>query len=456
MVEVMDDLPRLLALAAPFLLSPTAAGQTVFYGQEPNNSKETATEAFGMVAGDSLATCGDLFSLFRVRTAALSPGIYRHVLVESTTVEPARVRILGCDADVDDVVQGSLAVLASSEDVPTGANLVAWYGFGKAEELYVDLADVGGCQALTHATLQTTPVQPLDMGALPGPAGVHLGWTTVRADGRGGQLDTEVHIFDAEFNAIPGGWSDDRLGPRGPAVAYANLAPGTYYAAIADTGLSSHLPPTAAEWAVPAQVTDFAGPLVAGSHAAQLDFDVTVERLGTGMNLQATVTKTQPFSAVWVRFTIGSGQSTSSFCPGDGTIAVCPCGNDSPHGAAMGCSNSTGRGATMLYEPYVSSWQFQLTIEDLPPNASTLGFVADATSTARPVHGGLLCLGSGSVRLALTSANDDGTAVLRDNVFGVGSFMLGQTLYAQAVYRDPNGPGGCLANVSSGIAFPLL
>lgn len=121
----------------------------------------------------------------------------------------------------------------------------------------------------------------------------------------------------------------------------------------------------------------------------------------------------------------------------------------------MGCANSTGRGATVLYRYHTVTEPVQFTIEDLPPNAGTLMFVGAATQTAEPTFGGLLCLAGGSVRLAPTVANDDGTAVVRVDLLPLGGFMVGQTLHAQAAYRDVNAPSGCHVGLSSGISFTL-
>ena len=244
------SLPHLtLALC---LLGTVAPAQIHVVGVEPNETKETATDAFDLAAGDSiyLPCISSPFNYFRVRTASLPMGVYRHVLRDSWQWG-GRIRIMGSDALIDDVLQGSIAELATSSDLPSvpwgEEKHVAWYGFGKAEEVYVDLAPSGGCRYGTAAILSTTPVTVLDIGALPASTPPFQG-VAISARGASTTLvDTELHVFDAEFNAVPGGWNDDRWSPNDESgIEDLRLPPGTYYVAVADKGLATHLPPTAA------------------------------------------------------------------------------------------------------------------------------------------------------------------------------------------------------------------
>ena len=94
-----------------------------------------------------------------------------------------------------------------------------------------------------------------------------------------------------------------------------------------------------------------------------------------------------------------------------------------------------------------------LHLENLPVNAPALVFVSPGTTAPVEVGGGLFCLGSGAIRQPIVSARLDGMALLEVDVFAFPLSMQGQTVYAQAIYRDAG--TACGLNASSGTSFLL-
>ncbi|MEM9800611.1 MAG: hypothetical protein AAGA20_09810, partial [Planctomycetota bacterium] len=217
-------LPVVLALVA----LPSTFAQTTFFGVQPNETKGDATPAFDMVSGDMLrkdAGCPPLFDaeIFRVRTAPLAPGIYRHRIVPVMTVNGNFPRILGrsqFDATID---VDSTVVVQEGVDDTTPQRFVQWYGFGGAEEVYVDLDNTQLCRTSIISELETTPVNPIPVpGVLP--AGAIL---TVSPTANSPTTDVDLWLYDADFDAIPE--ASRRLPFFGLPELRVPVTAGTYY-----------------------------------------------------------------------------------------------------------------------------------------------------------------------------------------------------------------------------------
>lgn len=442
------------AVAAPL-------AQATFYDLEPNDTKAEAVLAVGLVPGDQIVL-GNHFGfydpdVFQVQPAALPAGIYRHTLRDDVAVEPTRFRALGLDGVLDEVLPDSLSILSDSSDGDPAAPMVAWYGFGKSEELYVELYTSGYVRNGDAASIvfESEQVVPEDIGTLDPYAGTFF----LQANGTGMEADTELFVFDAEYNLVPSGWADDQAGFNSAATARPTLTPGRYYVAVSTKGLSSHRPPSheapsGTEFALPSGVTDFKGPLVAANFAGSTTVLLTV---GTGFGsgaLNAPLTIPSSQSAAWATFTVGPNQETFSFCPGDGTAGPCPCGNESPVGARVGCLHSEGRGASMISNRTLLG-RVRLGLESLPRNAGAAVFVSMGTQAPAASLGGLSCLAAPAVRLPVVFADGIGSAEVIEELVGTSGYLSGMTVFSQAAYRDPNAAAGCQVNFTSGVAFRL-
>ena len=451
-------LPTLLTLLASASLSHA---QTVYLGVEPNENKFQATPAPNMVAGDSIETddCGSFTTnVFRVGTAPAPPAIYQHRLRSSlSTFGYFDVEIQGRDGINDLALPQSVEILARSFDVdPTLSEpFVGWYGFGKSEELFADLTGGFACRATGIAELATTEITPTVLAPIPAALSpvtrVNM-WTT-------GTVDTEIQIFDSEFNALYANGIDDTAPGSTQASFSLQLIPGRYFVAVSDHEVATHLPPSTllGEFKNPAALMDFRGGIMNGSAAFPRTFEFNVQDNASGSVESLMLTKTEPFQILWFQLDVGSGQASASFCAGDGTLAPCPaCSSDAPLGAGTGCRNSTGRGANLTFfiAPNFSGNIARLNLEGLPAGAASLVFIAPATASPVPIGGGLFCIGSGAFRQPVVAARLDGMAVQAVDTTVFPASMFGQTVYAQGLYRDVGSP--CGLNVSSGISFVLF
>jgi hypothetical protein len=450
-----------LAIALPATALPGPSAQSSFLEVEPNNSKEAANLATGLVPGDEILLEPSFFGfdpdIFRVQPAALSPGIYRHTLRDQGSAGPTRFRALGLDGVIGEVLPDSTAVLSDSLDGDPVNTTVAWYGFGKSEELYTELYATGFTRSgiAARVVFETEEVVPTDIGSIEPWEGLYQ----VRVNGTGAEGDTEVFVFDSEYNLIPFGWNDDAGSFNGAAIADVTLTPGRYYVAVSTKGLSSHTPPGtqdifSAEFAVPSGVTDFKGPLVAGNFAGSTTALLTIRGDFSSTPLNAPLTVPSSQSAAWATFTVGTTQETFSFCPGDGSLGPCPCGNESAVGARVGCLHSEGLGASIISNrlPFDS---VRLNLESLPRNAASLVFVSMGTQAPVASVGGLSCLAAPAARLEVVFADAHGYGEVIEDLVATGVFLAGTTVFAQAAYRDPGAAAGCQVNLTSGVAFRL-
>jgi hypothetical protein len=159
-----------------------------------------------------------------------------------------------------------------------------------------------------------------------------------------------------------------------------------------------------------------------------------------------------------------------AFCAGDGSIASCPCGNDSAPGMQRGCVNSIGSSAQLLESGNASLQNDTLGLTSRGELAGALTIFLQGSSTVGlPFGDGLLCAGGSLKTLYVTHAvagvaraPEAGAPTVSQQSALLGDPVLpGDRRYLQACYRDPN-PAFCAApmgntwNVSSGIVVEWL
>lgn len=153
-----------------------------------------------------------------------------------------------------------------------------------------------------------------------------------------------------------------------------------------------------------------------------------------------------------VSFRIAEDLPGEPFCYGDGSGAVCPCGNLGS--AEAGCGNSTGIGAALKGNGSDDPFADDLVLvgSQLPPGVPSLFFAGDV-----PLNGdqgvvfgdGLRCVGGTIVRLEISIASGTGEASSSVPIAGTLGVGLGSVTYFQMWYRDPTGPCASLFNVSN-------
>lgn len=149
--------------------------------------------------------------------------------------------------------------------------------------------------------------------------------------------------------------------------------------------------------------------------------------------------------------TVGVG-----FCLGDGTGAVCPCGNTGA--AGYGCGSSAFPGGALLLALGSASVQADdlvLRALDSVPGAPGIFFQGDAQlggGLGIPFGDGLRCAGGSIRRLQVRIAAADGSVQSTAALAATGGAQPGQQLAYQWWYRDATGsPCGSGFNVSSGV-----
>lgn len=136
---------------------------------------------------------------------------------------------------------------------------------------------------------------------------------------------------------------------------------------------------------------------------------------------------------------VGNGAGGGTFCFGDGTGTVCPCGNFGMPG--QGCSNSTGVGAGLsaLGNAALTSDTLQLRVQSAPANKFGLFFQGSAKVSGGfgSLFGdGLRCAGGQVKRLETVQLDAQGAAATSGVVSTLGGASAGVTLYYQFWYRD--------------------
>jgi hypothetical protein len=166
-----------------------------------------------------------------------SLGIYRHRLTlttPGTAGHTGSIRGLSQSAGVP--TQGTDSTFQSSSSATTPARFNQWYGFGKAESLYYRVAGTAsttGDYTATHSVEMITPTVLGNFAA---------GSIMIDTVGRGHTTDTDLWVYDSNFNAIPDYGNDDEFGTTNlQSRLTRTYAPGKYYLAISNFGIANHL-----------------------------------------------------------------------------------------------------------------------------------------------------------------------------------------------------------------------
>jgi hypothetical protein len=153
-----------------------------------------------------------------------------------------------------------------------------------------------------------------------------------------------------------------------------------------------------------------------------------------------------------------------SICPGDATLAACPCMNSGQ--AGHGCNNSVGSGgAQLLFAGTTSRDTLVLTSTNELPTALSIFLQGDSSALYTTFFGdGLRCIGGHLLRLFVESAVNSTAQAPQpgDPSISARSAALGDPIqhgtsrYYQTYYRDPSSsfctsPTGGTFNVSDGL-----
>ena len=293
---------------------------------EPNDTKATATlvtsGGTGFASGDTITglTQGTSTVLngatgsadvFRIKTAAAPRAIYRHRLALSSTGAQGHFgSILGLTQSGASGVLTTLAVVQSSSSTTTPARINQWYGFGKQEEIFYRVTGNASTSSPYTATLSTTLVTPISGPTVP--PGV-LTISTVDLT----TVDTDMWIYDADFNAITDFGNDDAT-PGASGLRQSRLtrifSPGTYYLAVGRFNVANNLASPSDDAFRTASVLDFPNAIVSSGLISPTDI---------GVNIAGNVialSEPEPYALSFVRFVVAGGLTVNCPSPAQSVI----------------------------------------------------------------------------------------------------------------------------------------
>jgi hypothetical protein len=248
-----------VALGGSYQGDNTTCGPCIHFEEEMNNNKDDAN-AFVLMHGDSVrgvstgttTTAGSglptTVDYYLLQTPPAPLGIYEHrmILSSSTPFNSAWIRGLTQTGAPAGTWPGPVGTATTTESTgqshnPSGTDRVnIWYGFGKEERVYYRVSGTTSATGEYTATLQTTPVTPVDIGTF------QAGIIDITTTGQGHTNDTHLRIWDASLNPIEG-YANDGASINGGAPANLTTtsflrreyAAGTYYMGIALTNLAT-------------------------------------------------------------------------------------------------------------------------------------------------------------------------------------------------------------------------
>jgi hypothetical protein len=361
-------------------------------------------------------------------TCALPLGIYRHsltVTVDTGAVNASTIRGLSQSAGVIGTTDST--VLTASSGV------VAWYGFGKQEEIYYRVTGTTSTTGTYTSTLATSTITPTAVAGVFNPGTIEI--TEV---GQGHTTDTDMWLYDGDLNAIPCGGDDDNVGPPTSLQSRLsiNLAAGTYYLAVSTYNLSNNQNScVGTDNFLSGIVLDFPYAVTDSSTTIGSNLTFTVND-GTTMT-QQVASKAAIFGVEWFRIQVGAPIAPAAYC--FGTNANCPCANGGA--AGNGCANSvnaSGANLAATGSNSTSADSLVLTATGTPLHAPCLYFQGGSqVSTA--FGDGLQCAGGPTVRLG-TKISSGGTSSYPgagdQSVSVRGGVIAGSARNYQAIYRD--------------------
>jgi len=310
---------KFVGLIAGLALSSAAMAQ--FVETEPNDSKATAN-VFGpigvasTVTGNSILSTGVGLDYYRLDVGAAAPGIWRWTSTLSTTTpgHTASIRGLGQTAAAPAPwLPGMVVGVPTTADntaqtgrTPAGLTTRenAWYSFGRAHSMYYRVAGAAATTADYTTTFAAVPVTPITAGTF------QPGAITINTNAQGHTTDTEVWVYDSNFNAIVGYGNDDAgVNSGGSVTAGAqaflvrNYAPGTYYLALTNFNMANNQASPSDDNFRTGTILDFPDMVVNSSTTANLNVAFTISD-AFGNSLQTAATKVNGFDIVWAEFTV--------------------------------------------------------------------------------------------------------------------------------------------------------
>lgn len=311
------------ALAGLAIVAGTASAQ-ILPEIEPNETKPQALANGPFIFGDGGGVTGSTTGTstttpglasadtFLIQNIARPLGIYRHRLVLDNSAFGATIRGTGQTAAAAGMWPGPVGTPSGSDislqtsTFPTGGvEFNQWYGFGRQEQLYYRVTGTANTTATYTATLESVPVVPMNAGSYQ-PGNVRI--TTI---GQSHTTDTDLWVYDSNFNAIVGAGNDDEgvnggpgtgTGATGQSILNRVYAPGIYYIAMTNFNLANDQGSPSDDDFRTGSMMDFANAVLNTSTSTNLNVSFAItDSVGTQ---QFAATKIDRFDIVWATFEV--------------------------------------------------------------------------------------------------------------------------------------------------------
>ena len=333
-----------------FLGSAVACPAGHCWGEtEPNDNAFTANGPFAVSPGDEIVgyTLGNSLvvgsgvnsvDFFLVTTPPHAPGIYLNTLVCTASGEAAgatgHLPVGDGISQIDSVpnfdsgsasLSTNAQIASTTATGATPARSLVWYDFGASPTYRFRVQNNSGTTITSPyvMTYSYAPVTPTDLGTMPG------GLVTITTVNQGHTSNTDMAVYDANFNPIPGYSNDDlpnslNHGTLQSQITKDMLTPGAYYLALSDSVLSIEVasPPPPFE-RDPNNVVALPGTVVCTSASVGMNLAFTIID-GAGVShpvAAAGATKANGFNVLWYKFTL-TAPGTGACCKPDGSCSI--------------------------------------------------------------------------------------------------------------------------------------
>ncbi|MDZ4772450.1 MAG: hypothetical protein SGI72_04880 [Planctomycetota bacterium] len=295
----------------------SAVGAQTFLEVEPNSQKSEATPILGIVNGNTIGgvttgvdiTVGSTLvttaDYYRVKTAALPLGIYKHRLSQPQL--PYVTTIRGLDQTGAPGIGGTAGVAdvtAQTATITSPLLFNQWYGFGKEEEVYWRIFGAASTTSPYQMTFTTLAVTPTNITPT-----FEAGSLTISTVGLTAN-DTHVHLYDANLDALPGGSNDDVYPPNGVNCEITRtLTAGIYYIAMSRNNTAWNQPAPADDGYANGALMDFPNVLVRSINfpTGAQDWTFSVQA-ANGLHTQPNlIPPFSPYEVTWWRITVVNG-----------------------------------------------------------------------------------------------------------------------------------------------------
>lgn len=244
---------NLLVLCVCMSVTLIVGSYAQFFESEPNDTRFEANH-FVMdhgqwLEGTSIGSTGSEVDYFRVQTVGMTPSVYRYrlILTSETPGHVGEIRGQGQIAAPAGPWPGPVGTGAGNEGFIQRSNtatdpprFVQWYGFGYQESIYFRVNGTSSTGLPYRATLDRLEITPTDLGSF------QPGTITISTIG-GTSVNTEIWVYDANFNPIPGYGNDDEsvdgggTGATTQSLLVRDYTPGVYYLALSRFQLTNGL-----------------------------------------------------------------------------------------------------------------------------------------------------------------------------------------------------------------------